>query len=53
MTQINTNHTVKNATATTVELFNVATATNSTPTALDGTAFSPWTSGGTAVHTTV
>jgi len=53
MTEINGNHTVKNVTATTVELFNVATASNSTPEPLDGTAFSPWTSGGTLKHTTV
>ena len=53
MTQINTNHTVKNPTATTFELFNVPTATNSAPTAVDGTAYTPWTSGGTAVHTVI
>ena len=53
MTQINTNHTVKNPTATTFELFNVPTATTSAPTAVDGTAYTPWTSGGTAVHTVI
>ena len=53
MTGINGNHTVKNVTATTLELFEVATATNSTPEPLDGTGFSAWTSGGTAVHTTI
>ena len=53
MTDINGNHTVKNVTATTFELFEVATATNSTPEPLDGTGFSAWTSGGTAVHTTI
>jgi len=53
MTEINGNHTVKNVTATTVELFAEATATNSTPEPLDGTGFSPWTSGGTLKHTTI
>ena len=40
-------------TATTVELFSVATATNSTPQPVDGTGFSAWTSGGTVKHTTI
>ena len=53
MTDINGNHTVKNVTATTVELFGLATATDSTPEPLDGTGFSAWTSGGTVVHTTI
>jgi hypothetical protein len=53
MTGINGTHTAKNVTATTLELFEEATATNSTPQALDGTGFSPWTSGGTVVHTTI
>ena len=53
MTGINGTHTAKNVTATTVELFEEATATNSTPQALDGTGFSAWTSGGTVVHTTI
>ena len=53
MTDINTNHTVKNPTDTTFELFDLGTATNSTPEPLDGTGFSPYTSGGTAVHTTI
>ena len=43
----------KNVTATTLELFNVSTSSTSTPEALDGTGFSPWTSGGTVVHTTI
>jgi len=53
MTEINGNHTVKNVTATTVELFVEPTATNSTPQALDGTSFGAWTSGGTLKHTTI
>ena len=53
MTGINGTHTAKNVTATTLELFEEATATNSTPQALDGTGFSAWTSGGTVVHTTI
>ena len=53
MTDINTNHTVKNPTATTFELFGLGTATDSTPEPLDGTGFSPYTSGGTASHTVV
>ena len=39
MTDINTNHTVKNPTATTFELFGLGTATDSTPEPLDGTGF--------------
>ena len=42
MTDINGNHTVKNATATTFELFEVATATNTTPEPLDGTGFTAY-----------
>ncbi len=53
MTDINTNHTVKNPTSTTFELFGLGTATDSTPEPVDGTGFSPYTSGGTAVHTTI
>ena len=53
MTEINGNHTVKNVTATTVELFTVATATTSATQPLDGTGFSAWTSGGTLKHTTI
>ena len=53
MTDINTNHTVKNPTDTTFELFGLGTATDSAPEPLDGTGFSPYTSGGTAVHTTI
>ena len=53
MTDINGNHTVKNVTATTVELFTVATATTSATQPLDGTGFSAWTSGGTLKHTTI
>jgi len=51
-TDINTNHTVKNATATTFELFTVSTATG-TPTAFDATGSTTYTSGGTAVHTVI
>ena len=53
MTSINTNHTVKNPTATTFELFSVGTATNSAPSAFDTTGDSAWTSGGTAAHTVI
>ena len=53
MTGINGTHTAKNVTATTLELFEEATATNSAPQAFDGTGFSAWTSGGTVVHTTI
>ena len=53
MTDINTNHIVKNPTATTFELFQVATATNSTPSAVDTTTSTAYTSGGTAVHTVI
>ena len=53
MTDINGNHTVKNVTDTTVELFSVATATNSAPEPLDGTGFTAWASGGTMKHTTI
>ena len=53
MTGINGTHTAKNVTATTLELFEEATATDSAPQALDGTGFSAWTSGGTVVHTTI
>ena len=50
MTDINDTFTVKNPTATTFELFAEATASNSTPEPVDGTGFSAYTSGGTAVH---
>ena len=53
MTQINTTHTVKNPTATTLELFKASTSSNSTPTAVNGTGYSAWTSGGTVAHTIV
>ena len=53
MTDLNASHTVKNPTSTTFELFALATATNSTPEPLDGTGFSTYTSGGTAVHTSI
>ena len=54
MTDINGNHTVKNVTATTVELFTVATATTSaTLNLLTVLEFSAWTSGGTLKHTTI
>jgi hypothetical protein len=53
MTDINGSHSVKNATATTFELFEVATASNSTPEPLDGTGFTAYASAGTAVHTTI
>jgi len=51
-TAINTNHTVKNPTATTFELFTVSTATG-TPTSFDATGSATYTSGGTAVHTVI
>ena len=53
MTDINGNHTVKNVTATTVELFTVATATTSATQPLDGTGFGTYTSGGTMKHTAI
>ena len=53
MTDLNASHTVKNPTSTTFELFALATATNNVPEPLDGTGFSTYTSGGTAVHTTI
>ena len=34
-------------------MFGLGTATDSTPEPVDGTGFSPYTSGGTAVHTTI
>ena len=52
MTDINTNHTVKNPTATTFELFTASTATG-TPAAVDGTGFTAYASAGTAVHTVI
>ena len=51
MTDINTNHTVKNPTATTLELHHVATSLNSTPSAVDTTSSTAYSSGGTASHT--
>ena len=52
MTNINdTNFTVKNPTATTFELFTAQSAATTVPTAVDGAAFSTYTSGGTASHT--
>ncbi len=53
MTQINTTHTVKNPTATTLELFEASTSSNSKPSAVNGTGYSAWTSGGTVAHTIV
>ena len=53
MTDINTNHTVKNPTATTLELHQVATSTNSAPSAVDTTNSTAWSSGGTISHTIV
>ena len=53
MTDINTNHTVKNPTATTFELFQVATTSNSTPSSVNTTGSTAYTSGGTAVHTVI
>ena len=53
MTDINSNFTVKNPTATTFELFGLGTSTNSAPEPIDGTGFSPYTSGGTASHTVI
>ena len=53
MTQLNSNYfTVKNPTSTTFELYSAAAATG-TPSALDGTAYSVYTSGGTAAHTSI
>ena len=53
MTGINGTHVVKNPTSTTLELFEESTANTSATQPLDGTGFSPWTSGGTVVHTTI
>ena len=52
MTQINTTHTVKNPTATTLELFTASTSSGTT-TAVNGTGYTAWTSGGTVAHTIV
>ena len=53
MTDINTNHTVKNPTATTLELHQVATSLNSKPSAVDTTSSTAYSSGGTIAHTIV
>ena len=53
MTDINTNHTVKNPTATTLELHQVATSTNSAPSIVDTTNSTAYSSGGTISHTIV
>jgi len=53
MTDINANHTVKNPTATTLELHAVATSTNSKPLAIDTTGSTAYSSGGTVAHTIV
>ena len=54
MTQLNAEvFTVKNPTATTIELFKEPTSTDSAPTAVNGTGYSAWTSGGTVQHTIV
>ena len=53
MTDINTNHTVKNPTATTLELHAVSTSTNSTPGSVSTVNSAAYTSGGTVVHTVV
>ena len=53
MTDINTNHTVKNPTATTLELHAVSTSTNSTPDSISTVNSTAWTSGGTVAHTLV
>ena len=53
MTNINDTHTVKNATATTFELFTAQTAATTEIEPLDGTSFPAYTSGGTAKHTTI
>ena len=53
MTDINGSHIIKNPTATTFELFAESTASTSTPEPLDGTGFTAWASGGTAVHTVI
>ena len=50
MTPINTTHTVKNPTATTLELFTAA-ASSGTPSAVNGTGYVAWASGGTVSHT--
>jgi len=50
MTSINTYHTVKNPSATTLELYTAAGATG-TPSAVNGTGYTAWSSGGTVAHT--
>ena len=54
MTDVNGNYyTVKNPSATTFELYEAPTATNSAPSAVDGNGFATYTSSGTASHTIV
>ena len=54
MTDVNSSFfTVKNPSATTFELFNNSSSSTQAPTAINGTSFSAYTSGGTASHTIV
>ena len=54
MTDVNNSFfTVKNPSATTFELFSESTTTIQNPSAVDGTAFSTYTSGGSAEHTII
>jgi len=54
MTDVNNSFfTVKNPSATTFELFSESTTATQNPSAVDGTAFSTYTSGGSAEHTIV
>ena len=54
MTDVNSSFfTVKNPSATTFELFNNSSGSTQAPTAINGTSFSAYTSGGTASHTIV
>ena len=53
MTEMNGTQVVKNPTATTFEVFADATATNSTPSSVDSSGFTAYTSGGTVKHTII
>ena len=52
MTEINTYHTVKNPSATTLELYTASTSAGTTS-AVNGTGYTAWSSGGTVAHTVV
>ena len=53
-TQLNGEYfTVKNATSTTIELFEAQTTSDGGVGSVDGTSYTAWSSGGTVVHTTI